>query len=111
MGGRGASSGNTIKDSRFKNAITNQIENKKTTTNLNNKENLFSYIKQQTKIDLSKVEEKDITTHSRTGISVHLEALPINDRNTVKTLLNKRGIRTGDNGGLGTFIYFEKKKK
>ncbi len=72
------------------------------------KERLDS-IKEQTNIDVSNyVEEK--TSKSRTYLGVHLEKMPINQRNTIKRLMAQKGVRIEDNGGYGNAIYYKKKK-
>lgn len=112
MGGRGASSGNAVK-SRFKNLKDSNISNttnKNTSTPLTNKNNIIEYVKKQINVDLSNVLEESVSK-SRTYLGVHLENLNINQRNSVKHLLNKRGIKIEDNGGLGNAIYYERKSK
>lgn len=120
MGGRGASSGNITKSrlERFKKATTkeeayaimreNMKENNKN-SRLTNKKDMISYIKEQTNIDISNyVEEK--TSRSRTYWGVHLERMPINQKNTIKNLIAQKGVRIEDNGGYGNAIYYKKKK-
>jgi len=110
MGGRGAKSSIKLK-SRFRN-IKKNTDTNNTTVNkisLNNKKNLFEYIKHQLNIDLSKVEEPKMSK-SRTYAGVHLEDLSINERNAIKTILNKRNIKIENNGGYGYAIKYEKSR-
>lgn len=120
MGGRGANSGSTVKSrfERLKNATTkqeayaimreNMKENNKNNS-LTNKKDMISYIKKQTNIDISNyIEEK--TSKSRTYLGVHLEKMPINQKNTIKYLMAQKGVRIEDNGGYGNAIYYKKNK-
>lgn len=121
MGGRGASSEKITKSrfERFKNATTKEEayaimregmkENNKN-SRLTNRKDMISYIKEQTNIDISNyVEEK--TSKSRTYLGVHLEKMPINQRNTIRTLMAQKGVRIEDNGGYGNAIYYKKNRR
>lgn len=120
MGGRGASSGSSIKSrfERFKNAKTTEeaykimregLKEDTKQSRLTNKNDMIDYIKEQTNIDVSKYVEKS-TQKSRTYLGIHLEEMPINQRNTIKNLMYQKGVRVEENGGLGSAIYYKKRK-
>ena len=76
---------------------------------LSNKKLLVNYVKKQTGVDLTNYIEPK-AAHPRTGLGVHLEKMPKNAANQVRDVLRSYGknISIGDNGGLGSFIYYEK---
>lgn len=80
-------------------------------TKLNNKQSVIDYVKRQTNVDLAKVVEPK-AGKTRTGLGVHLEDLPLNQQRAVKQALSSYGhnLRVGDNGGYGSFIYYERGK-
>ena len=80
-------------------------------TKLSNKQSVIDYVKRQTNVDLAKVVEPR-ANKTRTGLGVHLEDLPLNQQRAVKQALSSYGhnLRVGDNGGYGSFIYYEKGK-
>jgi len=119
MGGRGASSSNITKSQieRFKNATNAEeayaiaregMKENVSKSRLTNKKDMIAYIKEQTNIDVSKYVEES-TSKSRTYLGVHLEKMPINQKNTIRMLMAQKGVRIEDNGGYGNAIYYKKK--
>ena len=80
-------------------------------TKLSDKAKLVDYVKRQTNVDLSKVVEPR-AGKPRTGLGVHLEDLTRSQQNAVRDALRSYGknVRIEDNGGFGSFIYYEKAK-
>ena len=119
MGGRGASSSNNANSrfERLKNAKTTQeaysimrkgAKEDSSKSRLTNRKDMIAYIKEQTNIDVSNyIEER--AGHPRIYLGVHLEKMPINERNTIKNLMYQKGVKFEDNGGFGSAIYYKKK--
>lgn len=101
-----------MNDEELLQKIDSQIEKKRNvkTSDLSNRQGIIDFVKHQLSIDLSTVLE-DSTMKSRTYLGVHLEKLDRSQVSSIRTLLNKKGIRIESNGGLGYAIYYKKNKK
>lgn len=96
-------------ESAFLEGLTGKKQESAPSGKLSNKKTLVDYVKTQTGVDLTNYIEPK-AAHPRTGLGVHLEKMPKNAANQVRDVLRRYGknISIGDNGGLGSFIYYEK---
>jgi len=109
IGGKIAPSDSRSLESHFLEGLTGEKPEAPNGEKLSNKQKLIDYVKKQTNVDLTKYIEPR-AKHTRTGLGVHLEDMPKNDKAQVLDVLKKYGknIKVGDNGGFGSFIYYEK---
>ena len=115
MGGRGASSSNTVSKSLFNKVNKEQkpdVRIKASNMQLNNKKSLINYVRQQTKIDLNKaVDEGRFSAKSRTYLDIDSRKLNTNEFNSVRKLLQyDKGLRFESNGAYNYAIYYNKKR-
>lgn len=75
---------------------------------VSNKKEMVSFIKQQIGIDISKYIE-DKAGHPRTYLGIHIEKMPKTEQVKLRNLMQKKGVRIGDNGGLGYTLHYIKK--
>lgn len=78
-------------------------------TPVSNKKEMINFIKQQTNIDISKYIE-DKAGHPKTYLGVHIEDMPEKQQKILRTLMEKKGVHIGFNGGFGYVLYYIKKK-
>lgn len=78
-------------------------------TSLKNRATMLDYFKHQINIDLTDVLEPR-SKNSRTYLGFYLKKLSKTEQNRLLDLIYKRGLKMGDNGGLGNVIYYEKVK-
>lgn len=72
-----------------------------------NKKQMVDFIKQQINVDISKYIE-DKAGHPRTYLGIHLEKMHKQEQMRLRNLMQKKGVRIGDNGGLGYTLHYIK---
>lgn len=88
-------------------------QSKSNITQLNNKQNVLDYVKQQLKIDLNKAVDNNRFSSqkgSRTYLDIDSRKLNTNEFNAVRKLLQyDKGLRFESNGAYNYAIYYKKK--
>lgn len=68
---------------------------------------MVSFIKNQIGVDISKYIE-DRAGHPRTYLGIHIEDMPKSEQTKLRNLMQKKGVRIGENGGLGYTLHYIK---
>lgn len=72
-----------------------------------NKKEMVAFIKSQIGVDITKYIEPN-AGHPRSYLGIHLKDMPKNEQIRLKNLMQKKGVRIGENGGLGSTLHYIK---